>query len=166
MITGGNGSGKTSLMSELSPLPADKSNFRKGGYKEIHIEKSGNKYKLISDFSNGSHFSFLVNDQELNESGNITTQRELAQQHFNITQNIHEILIGLETFTDMSLLARKKLFSSITHLNIDKVLENYNNLKEELKSNELLLKTQTSLLQTEEEKLIDPHHLSYRDWEN
>ena len=159
MITGGNGSGKTSLMSELSPLPADKSNFRKGGYKEIHIEKSGNKYKLISDFSNGSHFSFLVNDQELNESGNITTQRELAQQHFNITQNIHEILIGLETFTDMSLLARKKLFSSITHLNIDKVLENYNNLKEELKSNELLLKTQTSLLQTEEEKLIDPHHL-------
>jgi hypothetical protein len=69
------------------------------------------------------------------------------------------LLVGKENFTDLSLLSRKKLFSSITHLNIDKVLENYNSLKEELKNNELVLKTQTSLLKSEESKLLDNSRL-------
>ena len=159
-IIGGNGVGKTSLINELTPLPADKANFYKNGYKEIHIKKENRLYKLISDFRNGSHFSFLIDDEEHNLSNNVTTQKELAFFYFNITPIIHEILIGNETFTDMSLLTRKKLFSEITHLNIDKVLDNYNTLKEELKSNELLLKTQTTLYQTEEQKLINTSHLS------
>ena len=38
LITGNNGSGKSSLLEELSPLPPDKNKFTKNGYKEIHIE--------------------------------------------------------------------------------------------------------------------------------
>jgi len=149
----------TSLLNELTPLPSDKNNFSSGGYKEIHIEHNRKLYKLISDFRSGAHFSFLVDDEEQNASNNITAQRELAYLHFNINQSIHDILIGTETFTEMSLIARKKLFSNITHINIDNVLENYSKLKEELKSNELLLKTQTTLYQTEEQKLINTTHL-------
>ena len=159
MITGPNGSGKSSLFNELTPLPADKNDFYKGGYKEIHCEYRGKKFVLISDFREGTAFHFIVDDEEQNISHNVSTQRELVFKHFNITQTIHDLLIGKENFTDMSLLNRKKLFSAITHINIDKVLDNYNQLKEELKNNELLLKTNTSLMQSEEQKLLNEDHV-------
>lgn len=159
MITGPNGAGKSALFNELTPLPSEKAAYNKGGYKELHAEHNGKMYKFISDFRDGTSYSFICDDEELNLSNNVTTQRELAFKHFNITQTIHDLLIGKENFTDMSLINRKKLFSAITHINIDKVLENYNQLKEELKNNELLLKTNTSLLQSEEQKLINDDHL-------
>ena len=160
MIAGQNGSGKSSLLNELTPLPSDKNNFYKSGYKEIHIEHNGNLYRLISDFTDGASYSFIVDEEELNQSNNITTQRDLVYKHFSITPAIHELIIGAESFTEMSLLSRKKLFSAITNLNIDKILENYGSLKEELKNNELLLKTTTSLLQSEEQKLIIPDRVN------
>lgn len=150
----------TSLFNELTPLPSDKNNFINGkGYKEIHIEKDKQMFRLISDFTDGVKYYFYLDDENLNASHNVTTQRELVFMYFCITPTIHDILIGVENFTDMSLLNRKKLFNSITHLNIDSVIENYNKLKEEHKNNEFLLKTQISLCQAEEQKLINKDHL-------
>lgn len=155
MLSAPNGAGKSSLLKELSPLPSDKSYFGKDGYKELHIEKGLQQYILICDFRSGSKFSFICDGEELNKAGLVTTQRELAYQHFAITPAIHELLVGGDSFTTMSVINRKKLFSSITHLNIDKVLEGYNKLKDELKSNKLILKTQMTTYQSEEEKLCD-----------
>lgn len=159
LILGPNGSGKSSLLSELTPLPSTKDNFFKGGYKEIHIEKDNNQYYLISDFTDSPKYSFLFNNEELNKSNNITIQKELVFQHFKITPEIHDILIGHQTFSSMSMIHRKKLFNNITHLNIDSILSNYENLKEQLKTQELLLKTQHNLHQSEVSKLIDKDKL-------
>ena len=125
IINGINGSGKSSLLNELTPLPSDKNDFTKDGYKEIVIEHDKNIFRLICDFSNNNYF-FYLNDENLNVSGNITTQRELVEKYFNINDNIHRLLIGSDNFTELSLLQRKKLFSSITHLNLDFILDNYN----------------------------------------
>ena len=46
LIIGTNGSGKSSLIKEMSPLPFDKNDFN-SGYKEIHIECNNKKYVLI-----------------------------------------------------------------------------------------------------------------------
>lgn len=159
MISGPNGAGKSSLFNQLTPLPADKSNFYENGYEELHIEKDNDLYILVSDFRGGSRFSFNCNGEELNTAGLVTAQKDLVEKHFNITPNIHDLLIGVESFTSLSLLARKKLFSSITHLNIDKILDGYNQLKEELKTNKLLLKTQATAYQVEEDKLINKDRL-------
>lgn len=155
MIIGPNGAGKSSLLYELSALPSAKENFNKNGYKEIVISKDNSVYRLISDFTDGVKYHFIVDGLELNQSGNITTQRDLVQSHFMLTQGLHELLTGYENFTDMSLLARRRLFNSITHLNIDSLLFNYNKLKEDLKNNEYLLKTQIQLKHAEEQKLLD-----------
>ena len=156
MIVGPNGCGKSSLISELSPLPAQKDNFYKGGYKEIHITHQDKQYRLISDFRTHATFSFFQNDVDLNTAGNVTMQKELAYQHFGITEIIHKLLTGEESFTEMGLPARKKLFHAITHLNIDSILANYETLKEELKNNEFLQKNLTSQLVNEKHKLSDP----------
>ena len=42
VVTGVNGAGKTSLLREMSPLPAVRTNYDKDGYKEIRISHEGN----------------------------------------------------------------------------------------------------------------------------
>lgn len=156
MILGPNGAGKSSLMNELSPLPPAKDDFYKGGYKEIHLEHNNLVYKLFSDFTeNTPKYSFYAGGENLNPSMIVSTQRELAFQHFGLVPVVQDLLTGAENFTEMSLLNRKKLFNAITHLNIDAILDNYNDLKDQLKNQEFLLKNTTSLLMTEKQKLSD-----------
>jgi len=155
MIIGNNGSGKSSLLNELTPLPSSKDNYFKSGYKEIHIEHNGDSYILINDFTKEPKYSFIVNGEELNLSHNVTIQKELVFKHFNLNELLHNILIGYENFTELSLASRKKLFNTITNLNIDLLLNAYNKLKEELKSNEHLLKSHLLLYKEEERKLLD-----------
>lgn len=50
IFIGTNGSGKTSLLNELHPLPAIRSSYKKQGYKKLVIEHEGNEYILTSDF--------------------------------------------------------------------------------------------------------------------
>lgn len=154
-ITGRNGSGKSSCFNELTPLPSDKNDFHKGGYKEIGILHNGSTYKIRSDFTDGASFSFICNEEELNISGIISKQRELVQQHFQLNETLHLLLTGAESFTNMSAIARKKLFSLITHLNIDDLLDYYNDIKNKQKVTELFLKSQTSLYHNERQKLLD-----------
>lgn len=157
MIVGRNGVGKSNLLNELTPLPADKNSYcNKTGYKKIVIRKDKNLYELISDFRGGTSYSFILNGEELNTANLISAQRELVYKHFGITSVIHDIMVDRELFCTMSLNNRKKLFSTITHLNIDAVLSGYNQLKEELKNNQLLLKNATTALLVEEQKLLSP----------
>ena len=158
-IVGPNGAGKSSLLYELSPLPSDKNNFYKGGYKEIHIYHKNNHFKLISDFKETPKYAFFLNDENLNPSGLITTQKELVEKYFGLSDTIQYLLTGLSNFTDLTLTERKKLFNKITHIDIDFILSKFNQLKEELNNNTYLLKNQTLLYQKEEQKLLDEEKL-------
>ena len=111
-IIGSNGSGKSSLLHYLSPLPADKADFTKTGYKKIVLEKEGVKYVLTSDFKDNKH-SFVIEStgEELNVGGTQTMQNQLVQDYFNYNKNIHQLLTGKERFTLMSPAKRKEWFT-------------------------------------------------------
>ena len=111
-IIGSNGSGKSSLLHYLSPLPADKADFTKTGYKKIILEKENVKYVLTSDFKDNKH-SFVIEStgEELNVGGTQTMQNQLVQDYFNYNKNIHQLLTGKERFTLMSPAKRKEWFT-------------------------------------------------------
>src|SRR5690606_18331551 len=66
LILGTNASGKSSILYELSPLPANHKNYHKGGKKRILISHLGKTYELISDFANGQDHYFIVDGENLN----------------------------------------------------------------------------------------------------
>lgn len=113
LILGTNGSGKSSVLAELSPLPAHKSNYKKDGYKLIHLEHRGGEYVLKSCFATNRH-SFLFNSEELNPGGTGEVQKELVEHHFNYTKDVHELLTGQTLFTRMTLSDRRKWVSRLS----------------------------------------------------
>jgi DNA repair exonuclease SbcCD ATPase subunit len=156
LIIGTNGCGKSSLIKELSPFPAQKEDFYPNGYKEIHIEHNNKDYILISDFTNNeASYSFIVDNTELNSSHNVTTQKILVQKHFNLTQDIYDILIGVQTFTSMSVTQRKKLFNQISGTNITDLINIYEDTLTQQKSLQSMLKNTSNLILSEKQKVLN-----------
>ena len=113
-IIGSNGSGKSSLLHYLSPLPADKADFTKNGYKKIILEKENVRYVLTSDFKDNKH-SFVIEatGEELNVGGTQTMQNQLVQDYFNYNKVIHMLLTGKDRFTLMTPTKRKEWFTML-----------------------------------------------------
>jgi len=126
LILGTNGSGKSSLMAELSPLPALAANFTKDGSKAIEIVHRGEEYLLTTDFSSGHVHSFIRNGtEELNPGGTLTFQRDLVKKFFNVRQEVHDMITGVERFTEMSPSRRREWFTELCDTSYDYALSVY-----------------------------------------
>ncbi len=113
LILGTNGSGKSSILSELSPLPAHQSNYTKDGYKKITISHLGRLYQLESIFKTSKH-SFVLDGEELNPGGTGEVQKSLAFQHFGINKDIHELLTGEVRLSQLGAAERRKWITQIS----------------------------------------------------
>lgn len=130
-----NGYGKSSFLSQLTPLPADlNKDYFDGGYKELHIEHNNDNYIIISGINGTKKHSFIKNDIELNDSGTITIQRQLAEEHFGITNEINDILLGKIEFVNMSPALRKEYLNYICPIDMEYGINIYNKIKEDLNS--------------------------------
>lgn len=156
LILGTNGSGKSSLMNELSPLPAVSSDFNPGGFKEIKYEKDNQIYTLRSQFGSSGKHSFKLQDEELNTGGTASVQRDLVEKYFNITNEIHDVMTGKERFSTMSVAKRREWFTRMSHIDFNYAVKLYQNLKSRHREIDNVLKYQQSLLLTELIKLVDP----------
>lgn len=154
-IIGTNGSGKSSLMNELSPLPSDSKDFAKGGYKEIEIEHKGHLYTLKSSFEGATKHSFMKDNEECNPGGTQLVQKELVKQEFGITPDIHQLLIGKKTFTEMSPTEKRQWFTLLSETNFDYSLSVFNKLKEKLRDTQGSLKALQTRLNEETSQLVD-----------
>ena len=119
IITAVNGYGKTSLLSELNPLPPNSKTYERNGKKELHLEHNGHLYKVISDFSSKSApHSFLMDGTELNDGHTTDVQRELVARHFGITIPIRNLIYGKTEICRMTPAERKNLFLNINPMDL------------------------------------------------
>jgi DNA repair exonuclease SbcCD ATPase subunit len=142
-------------MQELSPLPADiKKEYYKDGYKEIHITHNNSNYVLLSGKSSPTKHNFIKDNVELNPGGTKKVQLELCQQHFNITPNIHNVLIGRKNLTEMSVGERKQWLSDISTIDYQYPLSVYKKLQTRLRDVIGSIKFIDGKLSTLEESII------------
>lgn len=128
MIASRNLAGKSSLLRQLNPLPADiKKDFKEDGYKIIEIEHLGKEYILTS---NTKH-SFLCNGTELNPGGTRKVQLELVKEHFNITPAIMDILYNINKITFMSPNERKYWFTEMSSVDYTFPIKVFKMLKQQ-----------------------------------
>lgn len=155
LILGQNGSGKTSLMKELSPLPALPAEFNKEGYKITEILHNNSTYILKSIFSvTGNKFHFIKDGEELNPGGTTTVYKDLVKKHFNITIDVHELMTGGISFHRMSVAERRNWFTRLSESDYTYAFSIYQNLKEQQRDIQGAIKLNQSRLVQESQKLI------------
>jgi len=125
IIAGTNGSGKSSVMAELSPLPANiTKDYGENGYKEFHCIHNGKPYTLLSGGRLGRNkHSFIEDGKELNPGGTKKVQLILCKDIFGITPMIHEVLTNVRPFTSMPIGERKQWLSYISTVDYKYPLE-------------------------------------------
>ena len=128
LIIGTNGSGKSSLLKELTPLPAISQEYSKTGFKYVEIEHDNKFFNLLTDFSANKKHSFVVDGVEMNQSGNLQMQRELVKQYFNITQEVHDLMLGVKNFHRMSPKERNDWFNKLCSTDYSFALSFYNKI--------------------------------------
>lgn len=153
VILGKNGSGKSSLVRELSPLPPANDEYDKGGYKHIVIEHKGVEYELYSTPGSPSRHSFKVKrdggEVELNESMTMNAQSILVKEHFGYTKDIHELLLGMVngvSFTSMTPQKRREWFTMLHPTDMSFVTQLHQVLKTVLRDTKGGIKTGNSHL--------------------
>lgn len=135
LIVGTNGSGKSSLMWELSPLPADKDHYTTDGSKVVEIEHAGELYRLTSWFMpSPKHSFFRIRDgEELNPGNTLTVQKELCEKVFGYTTAIHQVITGRVRFTSMEKKARREWIQRLSPTSYEHALYVYRQVQDALR---------------------------------
>ena len=152
ILSGENGKGKSSVLRELSPYPAVRSDYEKNGLKVIEIQHGSDYYVLTSDFSKTGAHSFVRNDEELNISGTTDVQEDLVQHYFDqFTPMIEKLTSGQYRFSQMGKPERSKLIMATYPSSMLFVLDKYKNLMSKIRAcnNQLKLVNERKLKLTE-----------------
>lgn len=140
ILVGPNGWGKSSILREITPYAATRSDYGKQGLKVLHIVHEHSNYTLTSDFSKSNAHSFMRDDVELNVSGTTDVQNDLVTTYFGYTKLLDALLLGSYKITNMGRPARKELFMATYPGSLAFVLNHYNRLSAILRSTTSQLK--------------------------
>lgn len=162
LIVGTNGSGKTSLLEELSMLPAESDDYSPDGYKEIHATFNNKSYILRNTFpvKAGKH-DFIVDGVYLNEQGTQSAQKDLVYEHFGYNNEIHELLMGTTTFTALSPSNRRALFVKLSQSDMTFAVSIYQKLKSKLRDLQGTIKQLNDIISSEQLKLLPENEIKH-----
>lgn len=157
-IIGTNGSGKTSVIQEMSPFPPDKNDFEEGGYKKAIFSLEGKVIEVLSIYSGGpGEHSFLVDGVEKNDGGTLRVQQELCRQYFRYTEEIHQLITNVSAdagLTSMGLTERKKWFTLLADSNYDYAVSVFKKTQEKYNESKAALKRSKERLAVEAAKIL------------
>lgn len=140
IILGTNGCGKSSVLYELSPLPAQSGQYTKEGFKKIWISHKGVQYVLESTFKHGNKHSFIRDGEELNPGGTGMVQKDLVAREFNYTQDMHLLLIGETRLTQMAPMKRREWITKLDSVDYVYPLSVYNQFRTRARDHQGTLK--------------------------
>lgn len=162
-IQGKNGTGKTTLLSSLSPFASttaldDRSSIPyikagKNGYKEIHYDKNGDTY-VIKHYYKATKEShtvksyFSLNGEELNENGNVTSFLSLVEVHFGLTQEMMRLVrlgTNVNSFITLPPAKRKEYIGKLIE-EIDMYLKIYKKINDDIRVVKVLMTTNNQRL--------------------
>lgn len=161
LLLGDNGSGKTNLLTELSALPPDNKDYDGPGQKSIWFELDDGKIITFNSYPNQKrHHEVFINDDEtdnINLSGTVTEQKELAKKYTGITKEFFDLLIlGLDRFTETKPVYRREVFNKINTTNFDYALKIYQKARDGFRNDQAIIKHLTKqLVLLESQKLED-----------
>lgn len=153
IILGTNGSGKTSLLRELTPLPSPRSAYYSGGYKKLTLSHRGHEYEIFSDYANkNSPHSFKKDGVQLNDGGTTQVQEELVRYELGYTSEVDALVTGTYNFAKMTPGVRRTLLINLNPCQLGFVLDHNKQVSSKIracKSNLAMLQERKLLLEQE-----------------
>lgn len=141
MLVGGNGSGKSTIQSQLHPFKESfddrKELILPGliGRKEIDIEHNGSEYKIVHIFDKTSASFIMKDGEELNPNGKVRTFEDVVANELEVTKDYFKIgKIGTNTdnFVQFSTSQRKEYISNFVQ-EVEKYLEKFKIVSDKFK---------------------------------
>jgi len=179
LILGSNGSGKSSLLYEVSMLPAEPSRYEKGGSAIVTAEADdGYTYTATTVFEPSTRCKLVRHTDEgdvvLNNWGTASAQRSEVEKIFKMTPEVRNLILGKERLTRFGPGKRREWFMRLNNANYDYALAVFDRAKKEFndlsatlrKTKERLVAEQGKVVSPEEaKKLQDEVDQMYRDME-
>ena len=155
LVLGDNGSGKSSLLSEVTMWPSEKEYFDEGGYK--YIEKHVDGVVWVSEMCVGKKTTYQLyrDGVALNDTSSITRQKELVTQHFGVDQSIKDLLTGYEKFSKMSPMRKKDWFLKMKTMDYEWVIKLHKKAIDDYRDVCGAIRIINKQLTTETAKLVD-----------
>ena len=137
VIIGTNGSGKTSILNQMTPLPPakPKDEFSSDGYKELKLFHDGHKFILISDYGNKNKtHSFIMDDDDLNPSGNASIQRDCVEKYLGYTKELDSLLSLKTKICGMGPSIRKTWLMNLAPYNLNFILDDHKHVLSQIRA--------------------------------
>ncbi|QBJ02750.1 SbcCD protein, subunit C [Pseudomonas phage Psa21] len=163
VIIGSNGSGKSSLLDELSPLPSHRSQFEKNGSKTVHCMHKGSRYVLHSDYEKDSgtgHHTFIKDNVKLNDNGTYQIQLDLCKQEFGLQQDVHELMTGRIKFSQLPVNKRREWLTRASPVDLGYAFNLLSRVSDEARAQKNVIDHMTKRLANENVDMLDDSEIT------
>lgn len=160
IVLGSNGSGKSSLLEQLSLLPpVTSAEFVKGGFKEARADVNGDIWIAISDYGERNGHYLEKNGEVLNNWGTAQVQKLLLEEHLGLTQEIYDVQSNVKKFINMSPIERRDWVMKLSNIHIDPIMHKFMLAKNAQKDAKGYLKRTSDRLKIESRNLVSEQTL-------
>lgn len=162
MILGTNGSGKSTILSEMSALAANHSHYQRGvGYKRTVHDHRGHEYECLSDFrGDKNHFMMKKDQKVLYEGHSSEAYQAMVYQEFKLTPEIHAVRIGKKRLSNMSTDERRRWLTNMSPEDYTYAIEYFKRLSETYRDCKGAVERINKKLVNERKNLIDEETLT------